>query len=159
MAAREYKLILAGEGGVGKTTWLRSVRGGGFCKAYVPTLGVDIRTLWVDTEAESVMFHICDLAGQDKFGGDRPSYYKDAHAALIFHDLSSTPTFHSVGEWIASIRKVCPNIPIFIVGTKMDAYGANRRVLQDYDNFTMSSKHDSLFKQMEPLMAVIDALE
>lgn len=44
-AAPEFKLVLVGDGGVGKTTLVKRHLTGEFEKKYIPTLGVEVHPL------------------------------------------------------------------------------------------------------------------
>uniref|UniRef100_A0A914PTM3 GTP-binding nuclear protein n=1 Tax=Panagrolaimus davidi TaxID=227884 RepID=A0A914PTM3_9BILA len=91
-----FKLILVGDGGTGKTTLVKRHLTGEFEKKYVATLGVDVHSLAFNTTHGEICFNVWDTAGQEKFGGLRQGYF--------FQDLS----------------RVCENIPIVLVGNKVD---------------------------------------
>jgi hypothetical protein len=71
----KFKLILVGDGGVGKTTFVKRHRTGEFDKKYVATMGVEVHPLPFYTNLGSVIFSCWDTAGQEKFGGLRDGYY------------------------------------------------------------------------------------
>ncbi|OEH75194.1 GTP-binding nuclear protein ran [Cyclospora cayetanensis] len=71
----EFKLILVGDGGVGKTTLVKRHLTGEFEKKYIPTLGVEVRPLRFSTNFGPIVFNVWDTAGQEKFGGLRDGYY------------------------------------------------------------------------------------
>ena len=70
----EFKLILVGDGGVGKTTFVRRHLTGEFEKRYVATLGVEVHPLLFHTNRGQIKFNVWDTAGQEKFGGLRDGY-------------------------------------------------------------------------------------
>ena len=65
------QLILVGDGGVGKTTFVKRHLTGEFEKKYVATLGVEVRCLDFHTNRGVLKFNCWDTAGQEKFGGLR----------------------------------------------------------------------------------------
>jgi len=73
--APEFKLILVGDGGVGKTTFVKRHLTGEFEKKYVATLGVEVHPLGFHTNRGPIKFNVWDTAGQEKFGGLRDGYY------------------------------------------------------------------------------------
>ena len=77
------QLILVGDGGVGKTTFVKRHLTGEFEKKYVATLGVEVRCLDFHTNRGVLKFNCWDTAGQEKFGGLRDGKF-------LFKDLSFT---------------------------------------------------------------------
>ena len=65
--APEFKLILVGDGGVGKTTFVKRHLTGEFEKKYVATLGVEVHPLLFHTNRGPIKFNVWDTAGQEKF--------------------------------------------------------------------------------------------
>ena len=73
-----FKVVLVGDGGVGKTTWLQKHRSGEFETRYIATLGVEVHPLRFQinqNEKQVLQFNVWDCAGQEKFGGLRDGYY------------------------------------------------------------------------------------
>lgn len=64
-AAPEFKLILVGDGGVGKTTFVKRHLTGEFEKKYVATLGVEVHPLGFHTNRGPIKFNVWDTAGQE----------------------------------------------------------------------------------------------
>jgi GTP-binding nuclear protein Ran len=116
----EPKLVLIGDGGVGKTTFVKRHRTGEFEKKYVPTSGVEVSQLIIHTNRGSILFNIWDTAGQERFGGLREGYYLESQSAIIMFDVTSPGTLKSVNTWHRDLTRVCPNIPIVLVGNKID---------------------------------------
>jgi GTP-binding nuclear protein Ran len=112
-----FKIVLVGDGGVGKTTWLKHHKTGEFEKKYIPTQGVDVIPLTFNTSYGPVIFKVWDCAGQEKFGGLRWEYYTGAQGAIVMFDLTSKVTHTNVSHWIADLPT---NIPIVVCGNKCD---------------------------------------
>lgn len=116
----EWKLVLVGDGGVGKTTLLKRHLTGEFEKKYIPTLGVEVHPLQFTTNCGVICFNVWDTAGQEKFGGLRDGYYIQGECAIIMFDVTSRITYKNVPEWYKDIIRVCETIPIVLVGNKVD---------------------------------------
>jgi GTP-binding nuclear protein Ran len=118
--APEFKLILVGDGGVGKTTFVKRHLTGEFEKKYVATLGVEVRPLVFHTNRGPIKFNVWDTAGQEKFGGLRDGYYIQGQCAIIMFDVTSRITYKNVPYWHRDLTRVCENIPIVLTGNKVE---------------------------------------
>lgn len=115
-----FKLILVGDGGVGKTTFVKRHLTGEFEKKYVATLGVEVHPLGFHTNYGPLCFNVWDTAGQEKFGGLRDGYYIQGQCAIIMFDVTSRITYKNVPNWHRDLVRVCENIPIVLCGNKVD---------------------------------------
>ena len=70
----EYKLVLVGDGGVGKTTFVKRHLTGEFEKKYIATLGVEVHPMVFHTNHGPIRLNVWDTAGQEKLGGLRDGY-------------------------------------------------------------------------------------
>jgi len=120
MSVPQWKVIFVGDGGVGKTTFIKRHRTGEFEKKYIATIGVEVHPLQFHTNHGPILFSIWDTAGQEKFGGLRDGYYIAGQAAIVWFDVTSRMTFKNVPTWTRDITRVCEHIPIVLCGNKVD---------------------------------------
>mmetsp|Transcript_31060 Transcript_31060/g.22547 ORF Transcript_31060/g.22547 Transcript_31060/m.22547 type:complete len:215 (+) Transcript_31060:51-695(+) len=116
----EFKLVLVGDGGVGKTTFVKRHLTGEFEKRYIATLGVEVHPMPFTTSHGTIKFDVWDTAGQEKLGGLRDGYYIGGHCGIIMFDVCSRITYANVPKWYKDLTRVCENIPIVLVGNKVD---------------------------------------
>lgn len=115
-----FKCVLVGDGGTGKTTFVKRHLTGEFEKKYVATLGVEVHPLIFHTNRGPIRFNVWDTAGQEKFGGLRDGYYIQGQCAVIMFDVTSRVTYKNVPNWHRDLVRVCENIPIVLCGNKVD---------------------------------------
>lgn len=116
----EYKLILCGDGGTGKTTFVKRHLTGEFEKKYIATLGVEVHPMDFFTSRGRIRLMVWDTAGQEKLACLRDGYYIGAHCAIIMFDVCARVTYKNVPKWYKDVTRVCENIPIVLVGNKVD---------------------------------------
>jgi small GTP-binding protein len=115
-----YKLVVAGEGGVGKTTLIIRYCEGVFKHDTRTTVGVGFASKEVKLRGEAIKLQIWDFGGEERFRFILPAYCKGANAAILAFDTTRFQSVKNLPEWVEIIRKNAGNIPIVVVGTKTD---------------------------------------
>lgn len=121
----EFKIVLVGDAGVGKTTYITRISSGEYNKKYIPTLGVDVFSLCLNSNKGYIKFNIWDISGGEKVGALRDSYYNHTDAAILFYDISDKESFNHVREWYNDFKRDNKS-PVVICGTKSDLKNMSR---------------------------------
>ncbi|CAF1363223.1 unnamed protein product [Rotaria sordida] len=116
----KVKLILIGDGGVGKTTFVKRHITDELEMKYVSRLPISVHPLNFYTNLGEIIFNVWDTAGQEKFGCVHDSYYIGGQCAIIMFDVTSRMTYRNVSQWHKNIIRICGNIPIVLCGNKID---------------------------------------
>ncbi|MFX1476120.1 MAG: Rab family GTPase [Promethearchaeota archaeon] len=114
------KVVVVGDGEVGKTSLIVRFTKGIFSLSYLMTIGVNFFVKDVNTEDKTVRLVIWDTGGQEQFGYIRQHYFVGSKGALICYDKSDTESFKRLDYWRNQIIQYCGNIPIIVVGCKAD---------------------------------------
>ncbi|MHA1913938.1 MAG: GTP-binding protein [Promethearchaeota archaeon] len=117
-----FKLILGGEGGVGKTSMVHRFVEDSFQTDYKSTIGTSIMKKECDFPGldSKVRFVIWDLAGQAQFKRVRQSYLSNAEAGILVYDVTRKETFNNLKSWLDEAKDVSPSISLILVGNKID---------------------------------------
>jgi len=116
----EFKVILVGESGVGKTSFVVRFTESKFQNVYESTVGVDCKKVAVNVGDTSVDLHIWDTAGQERFKSIVNRFFRGAHGAIVMYDVTKKESFDEVHWWLKETREHITGIPIFLVGNKTD---------------------------------------
>lgn len=115
------KVILAGDGTVGKTSLLRRYVSGDFIEEHRMTLGMDTHTKLTRVPGLGpVKIHTWDLAGQPQWSSVREGFYQRSHAMALVFDVHEPSTIKNLPQWVTECRQHVPAIPIVVVANKID---------------------------------------
>ncbi|MGQ4892189.1 MAG: Rab family GTPase [Candidatus Njordarchaeia archaeon] len=125
MVTRIVKVVMAGDGGVGKTSILEAYRGGNLSKVTM-TIGVNLMSIKVD---ERFSLQIWDLSGQEQYRFLIDVFFRGAKIAILVFDLSRPQTLYNLTKWAQILREGAgPKIPTIVIGNKKDI---ERKVTQE----------------------------
>ena len=144
------KLVIVGDGAVGKTTLLIRYTTNCMPGEYIPTI-FDNYTTNVLIDDHAVNLNLWDTAGQEDYDRLRPMAYPQTDVFLICYSIDSISSFRNVNlKWVPEIRFYCPNAPIILVGTKTDLRDTNLRTNQvEFKDALEVAKHLKLQNCLE----------
>ncbi|MHA1820992.1 MAG: Rab family GTPase [Promethearchaeota archaeon] len=115
-----FKILIAGEGGVGKTTMLNRIIQNRFVEDTKMTIGVDFFLYGLKVDNFDVKLQLWDFGGQEHFRFMLDSYVLGAKGALLLYDLTRIVTLNKLNDWVNIVRKQNKDLPILLVGNKLD---------------------------------------
>lgn len=117
------KILLQGEGGVGKSTLLNSFLGQPIAKHYMATIGLRTMSYVTQYDNKKIKLSIIDFAGQERFKKILHllnNLHRGTDATLLCFDLADLDTLQHLPEWYEAVARIEPQVPAIIVGTKTD---------------------------------------
>eukprot|EP00035_Acanthoeca_spectabilis_P021162 m.436658 g.436658 ORF g.436658 m.436658 type:complete len:240 (-) comp18002_c0_seq1:288-1007(-) len=114
------KVLIVGNGAVGKSSMMRRYCKGVFTNDYKKTIGVDFLEKQLSIGGEDVRLMIWDTAGQEEFGKLTRAYYQGAHACVVAFSTTDRDSFDEVESWIEKVEEVVQDIPMVLVQNKVD---------------------------------------
>jgi small GTP-binding protein len=166
----QYKIVVLGDTGVGKTSLIRRYCYNEFKTDTQPTLGVNLYSHFLDINQNNknsrVSLSIWDCGGQNKFKTYLMRYILGASGILFVFDLTSQKTLEDLFEWRQLALDLIGELPYYAIGTKRDltlektnSNAINENIIKSYINhlnvlryFESSAKEgyniDVIFKQL-----------
>jgi small GTP-binding protein len=115
------KVVLAGDGGVGKTTLVHRYLTNSFIDSTKITIGAAFHSHTIEKDGHKIILQIWDLGGQQQFKrmGIFKRYFKGASITVLMFDLSRLTTLESLDEW-ADLATSSSDCHFVLVGGKKD---------------------------------------
>jgi small GTP-binding protein len=119
-----FKVVIIGNGAVGKTSLILKFTQGKFQKDYLKTIGAQVSDYNKKINGDKIRLIFWDIAGQDDFHFLRPSFYRASDAAIIVYSLEENDlgkrSFKHITKWHEDTKQFCGDIPIVLFANKVD---------------------------------------
>ncbi|KAL6740561.1 hypothetical protein Aduo_013905 [Ancylostoma duodenale] len=118
---REYKIVVLGSGGVGKSALTVQFVQGIFVEKYDPTIEDSYRKQ-VEVDGQQCMLEILDTAGTEQFTAMRDLYMKNGQGFVLVYSITAQSTFNDLMDLRDQILRVkdSDEVPMILVGNKCD---------------------------------------
>ena len=108
----EYKVVLAGDSDIGKTTLFKKITKGIFSETNASTIGYDQKSFEYDitiTEngqdvKKKVKIILYDTAGQERYESITKTYFKKASGIILLYSIIDRNSFISLTKWLNDVR-------------------------------------------------------
>ncbi|XP_057314967.1 ras-related protein Rab-1B-like [Hydractinia symbiolongicarpus] len=122
----EFKIIIVGDAGVGKTCLVASFLDNPIPTTYVQTEEKSVYTHWVKLQNKSLCIKLWDFSGGDNFRTLTAAQYEGAHGAIIAYSMTDTESYVHMQYWQQNILTYIPkadaeNLKMLVVGLKSDS--------------------------------------
>ncbi|KNC85057.1 transforming protein RhoA [Sphaeroforma arctica JP610] len=114
------KLIVVGDGAVGKTNLIIGFAKGEWPDVYTPTVfETTVKNITID--GKNVELTLWDTAGQEDYDRLRPLSYPKSSVIVICFAIDDPDSFYNVPDkWATEAKHYCPGVPIILAGLKTD---------------------------------------
>ncbi|MHA1214368.1 MAG: Rab family GTPase [Candidatus Hodarchaeales archaeon] len=144
------KIVMLGEGSVGKTSLIRRFVEHTFSHEYITTIGSNflLKRLQLKENIRMTM-QLWDLSGQDSFRNIRTQYYLHARGGILVFDLTRSDTMLELDKWYRDFTKKAGIVPLMVLGNKLDL--ANNRQVDTVDGKSMADRFDATYLETSAL--------
>ncbi len=142
MKSSVFKVVVTGDGGVGKSSSVRRYCGEAFTEEYMMTIGANFVAKDVKLDEypnHFIKLQLWDLAGQKHFSFVRPPFYMGASGIVYTFDLTRSSSFQNISEWKIEAEKVVgKEVPSILIGNKSDLY--DQRQIQFFEGMQLKDQ-------------------
>ncbi|XP_062583238.1 ras-related protein Rab-23-like [Saccostrea cucullata] len=114
------KVVVVGNGAVGKSSMIQRYCKGIFTKDYKKTIGVDFLERQIEVDGEEVRLMLWDTAGQEEFDAITKAYYRGAQACVLAFSTVDRDSFEAIESWKKKVEDEVGEIGMVIVQNKID---------------------------------------
>ncbi|KAJ8926852.1 hypothetical protein NQ314_020703 [Rhamnusium bicolor] len=143
---REYKIVVLGSGGVGKSALTVQFVQGIFVEKYDPTIEDSYRKQ-VEVDGQQCMLEILDTAGTEQFTAMRDLYMKNGQGFVLVYSITAQSTFNDLQDLREQILRVkdTDDVPMVLVGNKCDL--EEERVVGKEQGISLSRQFSCAFME------------
>uniref|UniRef100_A0A183CHJ8 small monomeric GTPase n=1 Tax=Globodera pallida TaxID=36090 RepID=A0A183CHJ8_GLOPA len=141
---REYKIVVLGSGGVGKSALTVQFVQGIFVEKYDPTIEDSYRKQ-LEVDGQQCMLEILDTAGTEQFTAMRDLYMKNGQGFVLVYSITAQSTFNDLMDLRDQILRVkdTDDVPMILVGNKYDL--EDERVVGKEQGMNLARQFNSAF--------------
>mmetsp|Transcript_13018 Transcript_13018/g.33213 ORF Transcript_13018/g.33213 Transcript_13018/m.33213 type:complete len:186 (+) Transcript_13018:273-830(+) len=142
----DYKIVVLGSGGVGKSALTVQFVQGIFVEKYDPTIEDSYRKP-LEVDNVQYMLEILDTAGTEQFTAMRDLYMKNGQGFALVYSIIAQSTFNDLPDLREQILRVkdCDNVPMVLVGNKCDLQ--DQRVITTEQGEALARKFNCTFME------------
>ena len=124
------KIIIVGDTCVGKSNFLFRFINDQFSKIYQTTVGIDCKSkvCILPKSKKKVKINLWDTAGQERYMSINKLYFQKIQGIILMYDITQRSSFERLPKWVQLINETTFNIPVILIGNKIDDEEENRIV-------------------------------
>lgn len=119
-----FKVVIFGDGGVGKTTLVKRYLTGLFNGDTRMTIGINFHLKKLEIDGQKVLLQIWDLAGEAHFREILHNFVKGAKGGIFMYDITRYSSLKDITEWLNILKEGTEGeneeMPLIMVGGKLD---------------------------------------
>jgi small GTP-binding protein len=146
----QFKYIVIGASGAGKTSIVRRLTDDKFVKNAQTTVGIEYFTHVATVDGRAIKMMIWDTAGQERFYSIAKAYFRGAFGVILVFDITDRKSFDSLPRWLRDARtEADPHCTVMLVGNKSDL--ASTRTVSPEEAADFARTHELTYVETSAL--------
>ncbi len=142
-----FKLIIIGDAGVGKSCLTTRATKDYFEENYSTTIGFEFFSLNIKVNEKTIKLQIWDTCGQEIYRSLISSFYRNSSLAFLVYSIDNIESFNNLTNWLNDLKNQSnPDIKIFLIGNKEDLNDDRKILFEDGEKFTKDNNFDLFFE-------------
>ena len=139
----QYKIIVIGDSGVGKSCLTVQAIENKFDELYRATIGFEFMSFNIRINKVVIKLQIWDTCGQEVYKSLITGLYRNSSLAIIIYSVNNKNSFQHVETWLKDLKlKSSKNIKIILVGNKCDLEKERKISYEEGENLKIKHKLD-----------------
>ena len=135
-----FRIVMAGDSGVGKTNLLMRYTENNFNFETKPTIGAQFSQKSIQVDDKRIECQIWDTAGQERFHAITCTYFRGAVGAVLAYDVCSKSSFSNTERWLKNLKDLAePEVVIVLIGNKSDLENLREVSIEEAQSFAQSN--------------------
>ncbi|KAI8429536.1 hypothetical protein MSG28_000167 [Choristoneura fumiferana] len=131
------KIVILGDGGVGKSCLMSRFISNHFDDHSFHTIGVEFMNKSIEVNGKQYTLQVWDTAGQERFKSLRTPFYRGTDICILAYSVDDRSSFGNIKMWLneflhyAGVKNGIERFPFMVVGNKSDVPSREREVSHD----------------------------
>lgn len=117
---RSFKVVLAGDHQLGKTSFMFRLTDPNRCQTPQPTIGTELVCYSVDVDGATCKLQLWDTAGQEAYRSITTTYFRNCKGVFLFFDLTQRHSFENLSAWLQTVYDNSNDPLVIIIANKCD---------------------------------------
>ena len=143
------KMALLGDSSVGKSNMVLRFTDDVFSLNMSSTIGYDYKSRNIVISKKTAKLQIWDTAGQERYMSLCKSIYQKVDGVMLVYDITQLETFQNIKKWIDVIKGFNDNLPMMLVGNKIDK--EEERIISVEDGKNLANEYGMQFIETSAL--------
>ena len=148
----EFKVILLGYWGVGKTSLLNRYISDSFSEKYRPTVGFILVPFSNSKNDQKIRVQFWDTAGQEAYESLIAQFTRDCDICILVCDVTNENSFKKMKSSLDTLWENSPDARIFVVGNKVDMEERTVITVSDLERFISQSEKERTNQIIGPFL-------
>ena len=101
-----FKIIIIGDSGVGKSCLSLRATKNVFESLYSPTIGFEFMTFYIKVDEKPIKLQIWDTCGQEVYRSLISSFYNNSSLAIVVYSIDNEDSFNNLEFWLNEFNSV-----------------------------------------------------